>query len=352
MRPPKKRPPSRSQSVQSTDSGRASTPRTSPFKYKKGEIVSTPSGIRKKFNGKQWRRLCSLDNCSKESQRRGYCSRHLSLKGKSLRGDSGEYALNSENSCDTSPLGEFSAASKGSRNASTSEFDEKDAASTLMSLGNPGMGPAPLGSRSGTPAHTLAGTSVMVGSLGAIVSPTGRGFPGFVPISPQQAMNNPLLSPPLRPWSLPNQGPQLIQQAKPDSMMMSPAGVLPASLHHHVSKPVSLHNLNNPASTFTNAQINFPSAALQLTNPGLMSLADRTSVIGTDRSRSDSGIDINCSSGSSPALRSVIVSPRTPALQTKSEAWLNSAAELSVPTGPVRSASSAVTSAKNKGIIS
>lgn len=64
------------------------TPRsqiTSPHKYKKGDIVTTPSGIRKKFNGKQWRRLCSKEGCSKESQRRGYCSRHLSLKGSSLR---------------------------------------------------------------------------------------------------------------------------------------------------------------------------------------------------------------------------------------------------------------------------
>ncbi|XP_026688158.1 transcription factor SOX-9-like, partial [Diaphorina citri] len=52
-----------------------------PHKYKKGDIVTTPTGIRKKFNGKQWRRLCSKDGCSKESQRRGYCSRHLSLKG-------------------------------------------------------------------------------------------------------------------------------------------------------------------------------------------------------------------------------------------------------------------------------
>uniref|UniRef100_A0A0K0EVH5 Protein capicua homolog (inferred by orthology to a human protein) n=1 Tax=Strongyloides venezuelensis TaxID=75913 RepID=A0A0K0EVH5_STRVS len=47
-------------------------------KYKKGEVITTPGGIRKKFNGKQWRRLCSKDGCSKESQRRGYCSRHLS----------------------------------------------------------------------------------------------------------------------------------------------------------------------------------------------------------------------------------------------------------------------------------
>jgi len=54
-------------------------------RYKKGDVVFTPHGIRKKFNGKQWRRLCSKDGCSKESQRRGYCSRHLSLRGKSLR---------------------------------------------------------------------------------------------------------------------------------------------------------------------------------------------------------------------------------------------------------------------------
>ncbi|KAK0396462.1 hypothetical protein QR680_001725 [Steinernema hermaphroditum] len=56
-------------------------------RYKKGEVVTTPGGIRKKFNGKQWRRLCSRDGCSKESQRRGYCSRHLSLKGKTGRTD-------------------------------------------------------------------------------------------------------------------------------------------------------------------------------------------------------------------------------------------------------------------------
>ncbi|CAG0912893.1 unnamed protein product [Notodromas monacha] len=55
-----------------------------PHKYKKGDVVKTPSGIRKKFNGKQWRRLCSKDGCTKESQRRGYCSRHLNVKGKGV----------------------------------------------------------------------------------------------------------------------------------------------------------------------------------------------------------------------------------------------------------------------------
>jgi hypothetical protein len=28
-------------------------------KYRKGEVVTQPTGVRKKFNGKQWRRLCS-----------------------------------------------------------------------------------------------------------------------------------------------------------------------------------------------------------------------------------------------------------------------------------------------------
>ena len=56
-----------------------------PQKYKKGDVVAGPSGIRKKFNGKQWRRLCSKEGCNKESQRRGYCSRHLSIKGNGLR---------------------------------------------------------------------------------------------------------------------------------------------------------------------------------------------------------------------------------------------------------------------------
>ena len=66
---------------QSTPTSPRSLPAT-PHKYKKGDVVSTPTGIRKKFNGKQWRRLCSREGCSKESQRRGYCSRHLSLRGK------------------------------------------------------------------------------------------------------------------------------------------------------------------------------------------------------------------------------------------------------------------------------
>jgi hypothetical protein len=49
-------------------------------RFKKGDIVTAPNGIRKKFNGKQWRRLCSRDSCQKESQRKGFCSRHLTQR--------------------------------------------------------------------------------------------------------------------------------------------------------------------------------------------------------------------------------------------------------------------------------
>ena len=43
------------------------------------------NGIRKKFNGKQWRRLCSREGCQKESQRKGFCSRHLTQRSGSKR---------------------------------------------------------------------------------------------------------------------------------------------------------------------------------------------------------------------------------------------------------------------------
>ena len=44
---------------------------------KKGEIIITQEGIKKKFNGKQWRRLCGVEDCWKESQKCGLCSKHL-----------------------------------------------------------------------------------------------------------------------------------------------------------------------------------------------------------------------------------------------------------------------------------
>ncbi|XP_052474594.1 protein capicua homolog isoform X2 [Carassius gibelio] len=75
----------------SASSSRSRTPLSAAQqKFKKGDVVCTPNGIRKKFNGKQWRRLCSRDGCMKESQRRGYCSRHLSMRTKEMEGAVGE----------------------------------------------------------------------------------------------------------------------------------------------------------------------------------------------------------------------------------------------------------------------
>ena len=50
---------------------------TSSREAQKGEIRTQEDGVKRKFNGKQWRRLCSMKDCFKESQRNGYCSRHL-----------------------------------------------------------------------------------------------------------------------------------------------------------------------------------------------------------------------------------------------------------------------------------
>ncbi|XP_055075419.2 protein capicua homolog isoform X2 [Misgurnus anguillicaudatus] len=77
-------------SSSSSSSSRSRTPLTAAQqRYKKGDVVCTPTGIRKKFNGKQWRRLCSREGCSKESQRRGYCSRHLSMRTKEMEAGGG-----------------------------------------------------------------------------------------------------------------------------------------------------------------------------------------------------------------------------------------------------------------------
>ncbi|XP_047738209.1 uncharacterized protein LOC108674309 isoform X2 [Hyalella azteca] len=114
--------------------------------YRKGEVVITPNGVRKKFNGKQWRRLCGKESCNKESQRQGYCSRHLAMYGKQTRSsasfagkDTPSSDANwdaSRDSCDTSP--HFSATALRSQ-------DETEAANMLMSLGHSS-------SRSTTPA--------------------------------------------------------------------------------------------------------------------------------------------------------------------------------------------------------
>lgn len=160
---------SRSSSVVSVEkcstpgSGRSRTPLTAAQqKYKKGDVVCTPNGIRKKFNGKQWRRLCSREGCMKESQRRGYCSRHLSMRTKELESlaegrASGLREGSAEFDWDeTSRDSEASSARADSRprlvapaDLSRFEFDECEAAVMLVSLGS---------SRSGTPSFSPVST--------------------------------------------------------------------------------------------------------------------------------------------------------------------------------------------------
>ncbi|XP_030398975.1 protein capicua homolog isoform X3 [Gopherus evgoodei] len=160
---------SRSSSVVSVEkcstpgSARSRTPLTAAQqKYKKGDVVCTPNGIRKKFNGKQWRRLCSREGCMKESQRRGYCSRHLSMRTKELESLSeGRASGLREGSAEfdwdeTSRDSEASSARGDSRprlvapaDLSRFEFDECEAAVMLVSLGS---------SRSGTPSFSPVST--------------------------------------------------------------------------------------------------------------------------------------------------------------------------------------------------
>ncbi|XP_075047128.1 protein capicua homolog isoform X2 [Mixophyes fleayi] len=141
----------------STPGSRSRTPLTAAQqKYKKGDVVCTPNGIRKKFNGKQWRRLCSRDGCMKESQRRGYCSRHLSMRTKEMEsmseGRGGREGSAEFEWDDTSRDSEVSSIRTDSRprllaptDLSRFDFDECEAANMLVSLGS---------SRSGTPSYS------------------------------------------------------------------------------------------------------------------------------------------------------------------------------------------------------
>ncbi|XP_075696425.1 protein capicua homolog isoform X2 [Rhinoderma darwinii] len=141
----------------STPGSRSRTPLTAAQqKYKKGDVVCTPNGIRKKFNGKQWRRLCSRDGCMKESQRRGYCSRHLSMRTKEMEsmseGRGGREGSAEFEWDDTSRDSEVSSVRTDSRprlvaaaDLSRFDFDECEAANMLVSLGS---------SRSGTPSFS------------------------------------------------------------------------------------------------------------------------------------------------------------------------------------------------------
>uniref|UniRef100_A0A336LJ35 CSON007384 protein n=1 Tax=Culicoides sonorensis TaxID=179676 RepID=A0A336LJ35_CULSO len=174
-----------------TPRSQPATPRsqaTTPHRFKKGDVVSTPSGIRKKFNGKQWRRLCSNETCSKESQRRGYCSRHLSQKGNALRSSTGAPShFSSRSSSKTQNDEDTSRDSETSPNYRvTGRFDqeETDVANMLVSLSS---------SRSATPAFsspTAHGTSPI--NVGQSPLTVGNRQNVFMPIggSPAQSDSN------------------------------------------------------------------------------------------------------------------------------------------------------------------
>ena len=195
----------RSRSAQSCESSRSSTPRspTTNQKYKKGDVVSTPNGIRKKFNGKQWRRLCSKDGCTKESQRRGYCSRHLSSSGKVQRSGPQFPGLMMKGDMKDGQIEWVE--NHSSRDTDYDQnhgIEETEAANMLVSLGN---------SRSATPAFSPTPSSV------SSLSPrkrhpsspqsgaTLRGMnAAFTPISPHPNQPHAYMASPTRSWSSAN----------------------------------------------------------------------------------------------------------------------------------------------------
>ncbi|XP_031636190.1 putative transcription factor capicua isoform X2 [Contarinia nasturtii] len=133
-----------------TPRSHAATPRSqaaTPHKFNKGDVVQSETGVRKKFNGKQWRRLCSNPQCTKESQRRGYCSRHLNQRGNTLRSSTGP-SFPSRSSSNTQADEDTSRESETSPNYRvTGRFDqeETDVANMLVSLSS---------SRSATPSFS------------------------------------------------------------------------------------------------------------------------------------------------------------------------------------------------------
>ncbi|XP_038047938.1 protein capicua homolog [Patiria miniata] len=102
-------------------------------KYKKGDVVCNPNGVRKKYNGKQWRRLCSKEGCNKESQRRGYCSRHLStyMKSKGVLGDGQTSDIEWDSDSRSSSL---RTDSRPQIDPSKFDMDEAEAANIILGL--------------------------------------------------------------------------------------------------------------------------------------------------------------------------------------------------------------------------
>lgn len=165
------------------------TPRSqaaTPHKFNKGDVVQSETGVRKKFNGKQWRRLCSNQQCTKESQRRGFCSRHLNQRGNALRSSTGPSHFPSRSSSNTQADEETSRESETSPNYRvTGRFDqeETDVANMLVSLSS---------SRSATPSFsppTNHGTSPMNVTQSPVTVGNRQNL--FMPIGSPAAPNDP-----------------------------------------------------------------------------------------------------------------------------------------------------------------
>lgn len=117
-------------------SSRSSTPQshssrssraTTPHNYKKGDIVIANDGFRKKFNGKQWRRLCSAPHCDKESQKKGLCSRHFSSQTDHTKQQRQSDSLTPDNSSHSATPSDYPWLENIDKSA-------VEAASTLMTL--------------------------------------------------------------------------------------------------------------------------------------------------------------------------------------------------------------------------
>lgn len=177
----------------------------------------------------------------------------------------------------------------------------------MVSLGTIGSG-ASTGPRSFSGNKPPLLHSHSVGSL----SSSTRSYPlpaaGFVPISPQQSLSNALLSPPHRHWPSP-----MTPLSKP-SHLVTPLIPHPSSAPASLHKPAASSSLVVVSSNSSdNASASEIVANAQLVNPSSITTAtvDSHTVNPraiSDRSRSDSGIDIAGSTGPSP-MRSVIVSP-------------------------------------------
>ncbi|KAL0123954.1 hypothetical protein PUN28_006048 [Cardiocondyla obscurior] len=227
-----------------TPRSQAATPRSqaaTPLKYKKGDIVVTPSGIRKKYNGKQWRRLCSKKDCNKESQRRGYCSRHLSLKGSGLRGPTNTFPGGKMDGEETSRDSDTSPNYVDRRIAGRFDQDETEAANMLVSLGS---------SRSATPAFSSpTGQSSISPCINqSPVPPLGLNQNNvFMPISSPAHHATPLISPGAKWKHSPTQSnflvqyPQQVIKPEPNRVDRNRPIPIPASLGTSVIRisPVS-----------------------------------------------------------------------------------------------------------------